>query len=954
MALIRYSRGSHRTAKTVEQCSAASEDEFITKILADVASAKYQQFFCAPVRKGTHPRGAKDPAYQGEKYWRLAVNVEPWRAARFDCDGFDSPRTFEALKEYLTRFKGFLYTTANYTASEPRCRFVVLLDTEVNREEGKRVCAGIQAEIEEHLAGLLADDLTDGWSPVIEWDDSVYRGEQQCYTPVVDSTGTLKTKSGERVTDAITLRFEGELANVAHYLAMVPEEPKRQRRKVDAPTDQTETPETDPATSEYWELWEGIDQHTMDDLRSALFSPGMIKISEGARKPWQAVISRLGYLKDTPYEDAAYQLALEWSEAGGAAFDMDAFTQTWETSRADLTSYKAVFTEAQRKGWENPQTLRPYLEREKTGFYMTGEGLMENIEVGSRNAREIVARKVSAAFAVRGRTRDAYGDNWGRLLEFRDFDGETKHYVVPDEHLHKQGSDVPQRLAAMGLWINSGMAKSLLTYLNIASAPGRITCTAITGWHDGKVFVLPDRSIGKDAGSVMYQHRGRDKCQLAQSGTLTEWQQHIAAKCAGNSRLVFSVCVALAAPLMDLAGVDGGVFSLLGASTKGKSTAQHVAASVWGKGTTSGGYVRSWNTSLVGLEVMATTHNDLPLILDELKAVSAKIVGSTAYMLAMGRGKERGTKDITLREALQWRTQVLASSERPFGSYIKAAGETVEAGQQARFVDVPAIVSETTGLFDTLHGLELTEEYAKQFADGLNRSAETYYGTPGIAWLEYITREGRSKLVNWMNSLHEDFRRQYRPQDTGAQLDRVMDRFTLCAVAGEVATAAGITGWQKGEAFKGVGSCFLAYVAERGTLRDMEGVNGVDHLRQYLSDNGHANFMRSTMDHVRVHDGFISPMDGDCCTDFDNLDVNAVQELEGEGVAECYWILPAAMQRILANHNHNATMKALVALGALVCGTNKDGSVDYNPRKNDPVLGWRRRYYRVDANVLFS
>lgn len=952
MALIHYSRGSKRAAKTVEQRSATSEDDFIDKILADVASAKYQQFFCAPVRKGSHPKGAKEPDYQGEKYWRLSAHVEPWRVARFDCDGFDSPQTFEALKSYLTKFKGFLYTTTNYTPTAPRCRFVILLDKEVNRDEGKRVCQGISAEIDSYLQDSA--DLVGDWQPAISWDESVYLAEQQCYMPVADPTGNLKTKSGEKVTDAITLRFDGELANVAHYLVMAPEEPKRQRRKMGVPTDQTETPEVDPTTSEYWAQWEGIDQHTMDDLRSALFSPGMIEVSEGVRKPWQAVISRLGYLKDTPFEDAAYQLALEWSEAGGATFDMEVFAETWETSRAELTSYKAIFADAQRKGWENPQTLRPYLEKEKTGFYMTGDGLMENIEVGSGKAKEIAARKVSTAFAVRGRTRDAYGDNWGRLVEFRDFDGETKHYVVPDEHLHKQGSDVPQRLAAMGLWINSGMAKSLLTYLNITSAPKRITCTAITGWHDGEVFVLPDRTIGKDADSVMYQHRGRDKCQLAQAGTLDEWQQHIAAKCAGNSRLVFSVCVALAAPLMDVTGMDGGVFSLLGASTKGKSTAQHVAASVWGKGTTSGGYVRTWNTSLVGLEVMATTHNDLPLILDELKAVSAKIVGSTAYMLAMGRGKERGTKDITLREVLQWRTLVLASSERPFDSYLKAAGETVEAGQQARFVDVPAIVSETTGLFDTLHGLELTEEYSKQFADGLNRSAATYYGTAGIAWLEYITRSVRSKLIACVDKLREDFRQRYRPQNTGAQLDRVMERFTLCAVAGEVATAAGITGWQEGEAFKSVGSCFLAYVAERGTLRDMEGVNGVDHLRQYLSDNGHANFMRTAMDNVRVHDGFISSMDGGCSgTDFDNLDVNAPEQ-ESEGVAECYWILPDAMQRILANHNQNAALNALVASGALVCGTNKDGSIDHNPRKIDPVLGWRRRYYRVDANVLFS
>ncbi|TKI06796.1 DUF927 domain-containing protein [Martelella alba] len=952
MASIRYSRGVKRTAKTVEQRSATSEDEFINKILADVASAKYQQFFCAPVRKGVHPKGAKETGYQGEKYWRLSAHVEPWRVARFDCDGFDSLQTFEALKAYLQKFKGFLYTTTNYTPTTPRCRFVILLDKEVNRDEGKRVCQGIAAEIDSYLQDSA--DFIGDWQPVIPWDESVYLAEQQCYMPVVDPTGNLKTKTGEKVTDAIALRFDGELANVAHYLAIVPEEPKRQRRKIDTPADQTETPEADPTTSEYWALWEGIDQHTMDDLRSALFSPGMIKISEGPRKPWQAVIASLCYLKDTPFEDAAYQLALEWSEAGGAAFDLVVFTQTWETSRADLTSYKAIFADAQRKGWENPQVLRPYLEKEKTGFYMTGEGLMENYMSGSGNSKEIAARKVSAAFAVRGRTRDAYGDNWGRLVEFRDFDGETKHYVVPDEHLHKQGSDVPQRLAAMGLWINSGMAKSLLTYLNITSATRRITCTAITGWHESKVFVLPDRSVGKDADSVMYQHRGRDKCQLAQAGTLTEWQQQIAAKCAGNSRLVFSVCVALAAPLMGITGMDGGVFSLLGASTKGKSTAQHVAASVWGKGTTSGGYVRTWNTSLVGLEVMATTHNDLPLILDELKAVSPKIVGSTAYMLAMGRGKERGTKDITLREVLQWRTLVLASSERPFDSYLKAAGETVEAGQQARFVDVPAIVSESTGLFDTLHGFELTEEYSKQFADGLNRSAAAYYGTAGIAWLEYITRSIRSKLIACMDELRETFRQQYRPQDTGAQLDRVMERFTLCAVAGEVATAAGITGWQEGEAFNGVGSCFLAYVAERGTLRDMEGLNGVDHLRQYLSTNGPVNFMRCSSDRVRVHDGYIALLDGGSASPhFDNLDISA-SEQENEGVAECYWIIPEAMQRILANHNREATLNALEDMGALLSEKDKHGKIDHNPRKNDPVFNHRRRYYRIVANALFS
>jgi Superfamily II helicase and inactivated derivatives len=831
-----------------------------------------------------------------------------------------------------------LYTTSNYTAKSPRCRVVILLDKEVNRSEGKRVCEGIEAEINLKLRLMAASDPHDSWEPVIEWDKSVYMAEQQCYTPVANLTGELKTKTGETSVNAITCRFDGKLANVEHYLFMVPAEPKKESSHAWSKLDINKS---DGETQNPLDCM--VSEHMLEDLRDALFSPAMLDISSGSRKPWQAVIARLCSLKETLYEESAYQLALEWSEAGGAAFDLDVFNNTWATSRADNTSFQAIFSEAQNRGWQNAQKLRPYIQLEKTGFYLTTEGLMENFLVG-KDGRAIQARKLTAPFIIRGRTRDAYGGNWGRLVEFSDPDGETRHYVVPDEQLHKQGSEIPQRLSSKGLWIGNNAGKSLLAYLNLTPTENRIVCTSMTGWFKNGVFVLPDRTIG----DITDQHAGRDKCQLAQSGTLAEWKQHIASKCTGNSRLAFSVSVALAAPLMDITGMDGGVFSLLGASTKGKSTAQHVAASVWGKGTTSGGYVRTWNTSMVGLEIMAATHNDLPLILDELKAVSSKVVGSAAYMLAMGRGKERGTKDIALRETLQWRTLVLASSEKPFDSYLKAAGETMEAGQQARFVDIPAIVNEDIGVFEDLHGLPRSEESAKSFADQLNCLAALHYGTAGIAWLEYLTNLERSVLMARIESLRLEFRQQYRPEHTGSQLDRVMERFILCAIAGELATSAGITGWQEGEAFKGTGKCFQAYVNGRGTLRDMEGVNGVEHLKQYLSDNRSSTFMSCSSDKVRVHDGYITLMNDECVTAFNDLD-----DVQTEGVDECYWILPEAMKRILMNHNFVATVNELENLGVLRSKQDIHGRVEHNPRMIDPVQNHRRRYYRINSSKLF-
>ncbi|HGB5011328.1 TPA: DUF927 domain-containing protein [Salmonella enterica subsp. diarizonae serovar 61:r:-] len=960
MALIRYSRGTKRATKTVEQCNSASEDAFIDGILADVAGAKYQQFFCAPVRKGTHPKGAKDPGYQGEKYWRLSAHVEPWRVARFDCDSFDSPRTFNELKTYLNRFKGFLYTTTNYTASAPRCRFVVLLNAEVNRDEGKRVCEGIAAEIDAHMKALADDDLIGDWTPVIGWDNAVYLAEQQCYMPVADPTGTLKTKSGEPITPAISVRFNGELADVAHYLALVPETPKRDRNRDKGkplPSDD------DPATSDAFCQFEGIDKNTMDDLRSALHSPGMLRISAGPRKPWQSVIAALCYLKETPLEDAAYKLAREWSEAGGLAFEEQAFEDVWATSRADVTSYKAIFTEAQRLGWTNPQILRPYVELEKAGFYMTGDGLMENISAGAKSDADFTARKISACFYNLGQTRDADSGNWGQLLAFKDRDGCYKRFIVPDAELHKQGSDIPRQLAADGLWINTDMGKRLLAYLNIVRSPKRITCTPSTGWCGENAFVLSDGAVGPGAEKVIFQHTGRVKHHTGQAGTLDEWKQSIAAPVAGNSRLIFAVCVALAAPLMSPAGLEGGVFSLLGVSTKGKSTAQRVAASVWGKGTTDGGYVGTWNATETAVEMLAAAHNDMPLILDELKAASPKLVGRVAHTLAAGQGKARGTKEITLRENFRWRTLVLASSEKPFESFLHAAGEIVEAGQQARFVDVPAIVNEITGVFDNLHGVPVSTENAKAFADNLSRAAVRYYGTAGRAWLNYLTAAGFGQINLLVGELRDTFRQQYRPDDAGSQLDRVLERFTICAVAGELATRAGVTGWQTGEALAGVGACFTAYVEQRGTLRDMEGVNGVEHLKRYLSDYGRSRFVRHSGDKTTVHDGYVATVSGGKVIESDDFNNLTIPETQPDtGVEVHYWIFSEAMDRILEGHNLMSTIASMEESGALITGEARKkepgrltpkGRVA-NPRGYDPVDRNRRRYYRINGNMLFS
>jgi uncharacterized protein (DUF927 family) len=85
--------------------------------------------------------------------------------------------------------------------------------------------------------------------------------------------------------------------------------------------------------------------------------------------------------------------------------------------------------------------------------------------------------------------------------------------------------------------------------------------------------VLPTDAIGNASEQVVFQNAHAIEPAFSVAGTTDEWRDHVAALAQGNSRMVFSICVALAGPLLEPAGEDSGGFHLRGPSSTGKSTA---------------------------------------------------------------------------------------------------------------------------------------------------------------------------------------------------------------------------------------------------------------------------------------------------------------------------------------------------------------------------------------------
>lgn len=436
--------------------------------------------------------------------------------------------------------------------------------------------------------------------------------------------------------------------------------------------------------------------------------------------------------------------------------------------------------------------------------------------------------------------RDARGSGWGRLVEVINPDGVALRRVIPAKLFAAEGAELRTILLDMGLTLASTRASkdALTDLLQRWKPPARLTTVDRLGWTDESCssFVCGD---GRVLGAETVMFVGDDTPALAAemkpAGTLEDWVDGVARFCIRNPLMSFAVSLGFAGPLLEPLGMDGGGAHLRGASSRGKSTLQRVAVSVWG----SPRLFSTWRATTNGLEGVAVVSNSSLLALDEIGEVSGRDVGNAVYMLANGSGKTRANRNGVTRPSARWKVMVLSSGEVSLANKMAEAESRPAAGQEVRLLDIVADDREH-GAFDFLHGLP----DGAAFADHLRHSTSAHYGVAGPA---FVTRflekrdEATTTAKNAIRAFRDEAVRRWGITAEG-QVERVLTRLGLVAFAGELATSFGLTGWQKGEARDAAFSVFDIWLQGRDHLGPTEAHDAIARVREFIVRHGDTRF----------------------------------------------------------------------------------------------------------------
>jgi uncharacterized protein (DUF927 family) len=288
-------------------------------------------------------------------------------------------------------------------------------------------------------------------------------------------------------------------------------------------------------------------------------------------------------------------------------------------------------------------------------------------------------------------------------------------------------------LADYGLPVHSGNARALTSYLsrfeseNEQSIKTELVSNQM-GWMKGG-FLLGERFIGEEP--IQFLPKDAGDGQTAKGFHIkgeAEKTFEVLRQVQKYTPVMMAIYAALAAPLIGLIGESSFIFELAGGTSKGKTTALRIAASLFGcPDEQKPGFFKQWNLTKVYIERYAATMNNLPLFIDDTKKADPKMIPPTIYQFCSGQGRGRGSLKGSQIGAT-WCTVLLTTGEQKLSSFSKDGG--------------------AVGRILSLHGspFESTDMETGTMIEQINETISGHYGHLAELWIRHLMASDKSRI----------------------------------------------------------------------------------------------------------------------------------------------------------------------------------------------------------------
>jgi hypothetical protein len=329
------------------------------------------------------------------------------------------------------------------------------------------------------------------------------------------------------------------------------------------------------------------------------------------------------------------------------------------------------------------------------------------------------------------------------------------------------GAAILERLYAAGMLIVDEAL--VVKILKSADPETSIVIKASTGWHDlgadhcgQSVFACPDGTvIGAPEGvKAELDANIRIEAHYARGGTMEGWKEAIEPGLLndGVPHLHIGAMAAFVGPLLKLAGFNSCGLDFVGQTSKGKTSAQIVAASAWTQiEANRPGVMNSAFSTLNAMENRLQASDGLVACIDELALLDGKAIAKLIFEISSGVGRARMAADGSQRPMRTWSTFAILSNERRIAHLIEQDRGQFTEGASLRIVEVD------------LSGLEKVDRAVFDALDGLR----FHYGHAGPAFATALIASGWHKRGGELRREIQDLARELANGEPGEHEDRI-------------------------------------------------------------------------------------------------------------------------------------------------------------------------------------